>query len=361
MATATTIERRATAPRVPPLQQPAERVEARLAAFLREHDDRWQREDPGLGTLHGLLRDFLLGGGKRLRPAFCHWGFVGAGGDPDDDAVVAAGAALELLHAFALLHDDVMDGSTSRRGSPTVHVTLAARHAASGWAGESRRFGDGQAVLVGDLAFAYADLLLEGLPRALRAVWQELRVELTMGQYLDLAGAARRDRDPVRARRVARFKSGLYTVERPLHLGAALAGRLEELAATYSAYGGPVGEAFQLRDDLLGVFGDAEVTGKPVGDDLREGKPTLLLALASEACPVPARPLLDRVGCPDLDADEIDDLRTLFDTCGARRTVETAIERRVERALAVLDVATIAEDARDALRDLAFLAAWREA
>jgi geranylgeranyl diphosphate synthase type I len=361
MPTATTVKIPAKRPHTPVLEQPARRVEARLAAFLREHGDCWGREDPGLGTLHGLLRDFLLAGGKRMRPAFCHWGFVGAGGDPEDGDVVGVGAALELLHAFALLHDDVMDGSTSRRGRPTVHVTLAERHAACRWAGESRRYGEGQAVLVGDLAFAYADVLVQDLPRALRAVWQDLRVELTMGQYLDLAGAARRDRDPVRARRVARFKSGLYTVERPLHLGAALAGGLEELAATYSAYGGPVGEAFQLRDDLLGVFGDAGQTGKPVGEDLREGKPTLLLALATEACPAPARTLLDRVGSPDLGADEIDDLRTLFDTCGARRTVETAIERRVERALAVLDIAPIADDACDALRDLALLAAWREA
>jgi len=361
MHTATTLDSPAKSPLGPVLEQPARRVEARLAAFLREHDDRWGREDPGLGGLHGLLRDFVLCGGKRMRPAFCHWGFLGAGGDPGDDDIVDVGAALELLHAFALLHDDVMDGSASRRGRPTVHVTLTARHASSGWAGESRRFGEGQAVLVGDLAFAYADLLLQDLPPTVRAVWQELRVELTMGQYLDLAGAARRDRDPVRARRVARFKSGLYTVERPLHLGAALAGRLEELAGTYSAYGGPVGEAFQLRDDLLGVFGEAGQIGKPVGEDLREGKPTLLLAVATEACPAPARTLLARVGSPDLSADEIDDLRTLFDACGARRTVETAIERRVERASAVLDVAPLPDDASDALRELAFLAAWRAA
>lgn len=351
------------APECPPSRalQPARRVDARLAEFLRECTEHWEREDVGLRTLHDVLREFVLSGGKRLRPAFCYWGHVGAGGEPDDGDAAAAGAALELLHAFALLHDDVMDGSATRRGRPAAHVALAAQHASRDWAGESRRFGEGLAVLIGDLAFAYADLLLHDVAPAARAVWADLRVELTMGQYLDLTGAARRDRDPVRARRVARFKSGLYTVERPLQLGAALAGRLPQLASAYSAYGAPVGEAFQLRDDLLGVFGDATATGKPVGDDLREGKPTLLLALAAQRCPMSARPLLGRVGRADLRDDEIDELRTVFEDCGARRAVESAIARRVERALVALRTAPIVDDARDALHDLALAAAWREA
>ncbi|HZR13143.1 MAG TPA: polyprenyl synthetase family protein [Acidimicrobiia bacterium] len=342
------------------LEGPARRVEAHLAVFLRGRTEHWEREDFGLRALHDVLRDFVLTGGKRLRPAFCHWGHVGAGGDPDDPDAVTAGAGFELLHAFALLHDDVMDGSASRRGRPAAHVALAVEHAQCGWNGESRRFGEGLAVLLGDLAFAYADVLVRDLDPAARAVWTDLRVELTMGQYLDVTGAARRDRDLVRARRVARFKSGLYTVERPLHLGAALAGRLDDLAPTYTAYGRPLGEAFQLRDDLLGVFGDTATTGKPVGDDLREGKPTLLLALATRRCPVGGRPLLARVGRDDLRDDEIDDLRTLFEDCGARGAVEVAIERRVERALGVLRAAPIVDEARDALHELALAAAWRE-
>jgi geranylgeranyl diphosphate synthase type I len=351
------------APRCPSgtvLEVPARRVHARLAVFLRERTEHWQHHDAALGALHDTLREFVLGGGKRLRPAFCHWGLVGAGGDPDDPDAAAVGAALELLHGFALLHDDVMDGSVSRRGRPAVHVTLAAEHAARGWAGESRRFGEGLAVLVGDLAFAYADVLLRDVAPAARAVWADLRVELTMGQYLDVTGAALGDRAPAHARRIARFKSGLYTVERPLHLGAALAGRLTALAPAYSAYGAPLGEAFQLRDDLLGVYGDPATTGKPVGEDLREGKPTLLLALATQQCPSTAGALLERVGSADLRADEIDDLRTLFEACGARRSVETAIERSVEQAIDALRTVPIVDEARQALRDLAVVAAWRD-
>src|SRR5207248_344040 len=199
------------------------------------------------------LRDLVLAGGKRLRPAFCHWGFVGAGGAPDDPMVVDAGAALELLHTFALVHDDVMDGSGRRRGMATVHRAFEDRHAAAGWSGE------GVAILVGDLAFVYADILLAAAPAPAGQVFSELRLEVNIGQYLDLLGTARRDATPELAERICQYKSGKYTIERPLHLGAALAGRLDDLAPAYTAYGMPLGEAFQLRDDLLGAFGDSSL------------------------------------------------------------------------------------------------------
>ena len=174
-----------------------------------------------------------------------------------------------------------MDGSTLRRGRPAVHAAFETRHDAIGGRGERRRFGEGAAILIGDFAFVYADILFAGAPDAARAVFDELRLELCVGQFLDLVGTAGGSADPEQAARIERYKSGKYTVERPLHLGAALAGRLDELAAPLSAVGLPLGEAFQLRDDLLGVFGDPAVTGKPVGDDLREGKLTPLVAAAA--------------------------------------------------------------------------------
>jgi len=256
-------------------------VDDRLERLFAAEHARWGGVDPDLQPPLSALARFCRDGGKRLRPAFCYWTFVGAGGDPGHGRLADVCAALELLHAFALIHDDVMDGSTMRRNHETVHVRFADVHRAGGWRGEARRFGEGVAVLLGDLAFVYADQLMERIPADAAAVYTELRLELTMGQYLDLLGAARGEVDETVARRIASYKSAKYTVERPLHLGAALAGRLDDLAAPLSAVGLPLGEAFQLRDDLLGVFGEQAVTGKPVGDDLREGKPTPLLALAT--------------------------------------------------------------------------------
>ncbi|HEV7685429.1 MAG TPA: polyprenyl synthetase family protein [Acidimicrobiia bacterium] len=346
---------------VPPsLSAVAPAVEARIDALLEAEAARWGLVDPALLPPLEALRRFVLDGGKRLRPAFCHWAFVGAGGDPASRAVVDAGAALELLHAFALLHDDVMDGSRLRRGRTTVHVDFAARHGAAGWRGEARRFGEGVAILVGDLAFVYADLLMVGAPLAATGIFNELRVELNIGQALDLIGTAEARRDQPMARRIACYKSGKYTVERPLHLGAALAGRLDDLAEPLSAYGLPLGEAFQMRDDILGTFGDPAVTGKPVGEDLREGKPTPLLAIATARAGAAGRPLLDRVGCPDLGDEEVAAIQTLLVETGAREETEHLVDQLAAEAVAALDKAALTADAHAALTELAVFVAHRD-
>lgn len=334
-------------------------VEACLHHLFDAERAAWADADPELAAVPALLGDFVLGGGKRLRPAFCHWGFIGAGGPVGARSTVEVGAALELLHAFALLHDDVMDGSAQRRGRPALHRLLEDRHLAERWRGEARRFGEGVSVLVGDLALVYADRLAARHHDAVTAVWDRLKVELTMGQYLDVTGSANGARDPARATRVAALKSGRYTVERPLHLGAALAGRLEDLEVPYSAFGGPLGEAFQLRDDVLGVFGDEAVLGKPVGDDLREGKPTLLLAVATERIGTD-HPLLARIGEADLTAGEVGELRDLFAGSGAVAEVEAAIDARLEQALTALAAAPITAEARDALTEIAVYVARRD-
>jgi geranylgeranyl diphosphate synthase, type I len=207
----------------PSLRGIAQRVDERLNALLADEEQRWGAMSQDLIRPITEIRRLVMAGGKRLRPAFCHWGFVGAGGDPTDPRIVDAGAAFELMHAFALFHDDVMDDAASRRGAPTTHTVFAHDHAVAGWAGESRRFGEGVAILVGDLAFVYADLLLESAPPAAWRIWNELRVELNIGQFLDVAGSVQRVRDVVSAERICRYKSGKYTIERPLHLGAAIA------------------------------------------------------------------------------------------------------------------------------------------
>jgi geranylgeranyl diphosphate synthase type I len=339
----------------------AARVEARLRTVLGAETARWAAFDEDLRAPLEQIGRLVLGGGKRLRPSFCHWGFVGAGGHPDDQRIIDAGAALELMHAFALFHDDVMDDAVSRRGTPTTHTVFAGAHAASGWAGESRRFGEGVAILVGDLAFVMADALLLEAPRDAWDIWNELRTELNIGQLLDILGSVRGDRRLEKAERICRYKSGKYTVERPLHLGAVLAApdRAAELLPALSAYGLPLGDAFQMRDDVMGAFGDEAVTGKPVGGDLREGKPTPLLARAVAAATPAQRSVLDRVGAADLGDDDIAEIQQVIIDTGALAALEAQIAALTERAVAAIEEAPITEPSQFELIALAHYVSWR--
>ena len=338
----------------------ATRVEARVADLLDAESARWAAVDPGVQAPLDAVHALVKAGGKRLRPAFCHWGFVAGGGDPADPRVVDAGAAFELLQAFALIHDDVMDGSAVRRGAPALHRHFADRHQEATWSGESRRFGEGVAILAGDLALVYADLLLPTGSAELAALWHELRIELNVGQYLDLAGTATGGVGREGARLIARLKSGRYTIERPLQLGALLADD-PATAAALSAYGAPLGEAFQLRDDVLGVYGLEERTGKPVGDDLREGKPTLLLAVATERATDADRALLARVGDPELDPATVAELQALFVATGALDVVEAEIARLAAEAVTSLPTLALPDHADLALRDLVDFVVARDA
>lgn len=331
------------------------RVDDRLRRLLTHERERWVQVDADLAEPFGEIERLVLAGGKRLRPAFCHWGFVGAGGDADDPRVIGAGAALELLHAFALFHDDVMDASPTRRGEPTTHVKAAEQHEREGWDGEARRFGDGVAILVGDLAYVFADQQLDGAPPAAWAMWHELRLELNAGQYLDILGSVRRERRLAKAERICRYKSGKYTIERPLHLGALLAApeRERELIGRLSRYGLPLGDAFQMRDDVMGAFGDSAATGKPVGDDLREGKPTPLLAMAHERATPAQLGVLDRVGAPDLSDDEVAAIQQVIVESGALAALEERIVALRSEAVGALDSIPVTPLAREELAALA--------
>ncbi|MGY2067339.1 polyprenyl synthetase family protein [Blastococcus sp. SYSU DS0619] len=312
-------------------------------------------------------------GGKKLRPSFAYWGWRGARGQgpgtaEDDDAVLRAVAALEFVHASALVHDDVMDAAGTRRGRPTTHIGFADRHTSHGFSGDQELFGVGAAILVGDLALVWSDEMLRcsgiseaALGRA-RAVWDTMRTEVTAGQYLDLLRAAGGLPGPDGALTVARYKSAGYTVQRPLQLGAAIAGAGPAVVEAFAAIGLPLGEAFQLRDDLLGVFGDPEVTGKSADDDLREGKQTLLVALAEEVADDAGRRLLrELLGNPDAGAEEFEALRALLVSTGARDRVEQRITVSTARARDAISEAPIADDARAALDALAVAATTRTA
>jgi geranylgeranyl diphosphate synthase, type I len=279
----------------------------------------------------------LLKGGKRLRAAFLYWGYR-AGGGPDNDAVLRAATAMEFFQAAALLHDDVMDDSDTRRGMPSAHRRLADEHAAAGWAGSGDRFGLAGAILAGNLCLIWSEELFatSGLPvselaRA-RPVFDRMRTQLMGGQFLDVLESARgwdeltTEAQIARARRVIRYKSAKYTIEHPLLIGASAAGVSAHDLEALSTYGLDLGEAFQLRDDLLGVFGDPAQTGKPAGDDLREGKRTVLVALALEHAGPSSVTLFDKLlGVPDLSEAGVDELRAAITDSGAPDSVEEMI------------------------------------
>jgi geranylgeranyl diphosphate synthase type I len=330
-------------------------VQDRLREVLEPEESRWSAFDDDLAEPVREIGRLVLVGGKRLRPAFCHWGYVGAGGDPDDAMVVNAGAAFELMHAFALFHDDVMDDAASRRGEPTTHTVFAQYHRENAWAGEARRFGEGMAILVGDLAFVYADQLMAGASAPAWAIWNELRIELNVGQLLDIMGSVRNERRRHKAERICRYKSGKYTIERPLHLGAVLAApdRADVLLPALSAYGLPLGDAFQMRDDVMGAFGDATETGKPVGGDLREGKPTPLMARAMEAATAGQAEVLSLVGSVHLTDDDVARVQQAITDTGALADLEATITALTAEAVAAIERAPIAEEARQELVTLA--------
>ena len=345
------------------------RIQRIVDAVLADGEATLATISADLEPMSETLREFLSGG-KRLRPAFCYWGWRGAGGDADsplDDAAMQAAASLEFLQACALIHDDVMDGSETRRGLPAVHHRFANLHRGEEWRGSPEAFGVGAAILVGDLCLAWADQVLmnadfpkEALRRA-QPIYELMRTELMAGQYLDLQEQARGGGSIDRARTVVRYKSAKYTIERPLHIGAALAGAPEELFSVYSAYGLPLGEAFQLRDDILGVFGDPGETGKPAGDDLREGKRTILIAMTVDrATPAQQSEIRQHLGDPALEPAGIELMREIITETGALAQTEALIEQQFGQALAALESPTLDDEARAILRSLADAAAHRK-
>jgi isopentenyl-diphosphate delta-isomerase type 1 len=338
-------------------------IGAPVAAVLRTHlarnSDVLRRIDPRLGDVAAAIDGLVAAGGKRLRPAFVYWGHR-ATGAAHDDQIWPAAAAVELLHTFALLHDDVMDRSPSRRGMPAAHRAFADLHRAAGRGGDSEWFGVSAAVLAGDLAFVCADELLDGLDvdeitaRRVRRVFTELRREVMAGQYLDLHASDDPTVDEQTARRVALLKSARYTVTRPLQLGSALAPveLADQVERPLREFGDALGLAFQLRDDVLGLYGDPGVTGKSTLDDLRGGKRTLPVLRALRLADAAQRSVLTRcLGDPALDEEGAAAVREIVSCTGALASVEVLIA--AEHARAVRALAAIPEPARSALAGLA--------
>jgi geranylgeranyl diphosphate synthase type I len=357
---------------VPESKRLVDLVQSRINEYLMSRDPILTLISSDLTPLMDFSRQFLSGG-KRFRAQFCYWGAQSvlasdSGPQPAlESAVVSAASALEIFHAAALVHDDIIDNSDTRRDAPSAHKLFETLHEGAGWSGDHDSFGRASAILLGDLLLGWSDELLdEGLyevpdrPAARRArlEFNHMRTEVTAGQYLDIleerAWLAQPEAQLLdRALRVIVYKSAKYSVQAPLVIGAALAGASPAQLDSLRAFGLPLGMAYQLRDDLLGVFGDASLTGKPSGDDLTEGKRTVLIALTRERLDETSRASLDaQLGDPSLDAPQIRALQQLITASGAVDRVETLIESQVAEALAALHTAPISALAQQKLLDL---------
>jgi geranylgeranyl diphosphate synthase, type I len=343
---------------------------------LREYMSARRRDAAYIGAdfsvLTGALEEFVLSGGKRLRPAFAYWGWRAVTDDPDplNPEMLRLFAALELLHACALVHDDVIDESATRRGLPTVHMRFADAHRGSSWLGSARQFGVSAAILLGDLALVWADDIVataelsRDARRRLQQVWADIRTEVLAGQYLDIVAEASGAASIASAMTVNTYKTASYTVSRPLQMGVAAAADRPDVLVAFHEFGTNLGVAFQLRDDVLGVFGDPAVTGKPSGDDLRSGKRTVLLAEAAELAqqrdPAAAELLRTSIGT-ELSEDQVRELCEVIITVGALSAVESRIDTLTRRAVDMLGAAPIADQAKVGLLELARLASNRSA
>ena len=346
-------------------------VEEELSIFLNRESAYLNSISSDLSPVSAALTSFLLDSGKRLRPLFAYAGFAAAGG-AIEKSTTRAMAALELLQACALIHDDLMDGSDTRRGKPSIHRHFESIHMQDQLDGFAPQYGLSAAVLLGDLALVWSDQMINsaGLSTEQYArmipLYNEMRVELMAGQFLDIHEQTQKDTSTDRSLKIARYKSGKYTIERPLHIGAVI-GKPDKsdhsaLLDALSRYGLPLGEAFQLRDDMLGIFGDPEVTGKPAGDDLREGKRTVLIAMTLEALDETGRAeLLAYLGQPDISLAKIEELRALITSSGAVEKVENLIEKLTNDSLAAIKDPSIHPSSREFLTYIALSAVKRSA
>lgn len=361
------------AARTPSAAELATAVTAELQAVLARRRAEAAYIGDDYNRLIGVLEDFVLRGGKRLRPAFAYWGYRAVTPGPDDpvgDDMLRLFSALELLHACALVHDDVIDDSDTRRGMPTAHVHFADLHRRGGWHGSADQFGRSAAILLGDLSLVWADDVVAEADldpqarRRVRRVWSDIRTEVLGGQYLDIVAESSGAESIESAMNVNTYKTASYTVSRPLQLGAAAAADRPDVHRAFYDLGTDIGVAFQLRDDVLGVFGDPAVTGKPSGDDLRSGKRTVLLAEAVQRAERTdlraAQQLRAGIGANLTDAD-VRELCTVIADVGALAAVEERIETLTRRALETLRTAQINAPARAGLTELAGLAANRSA
>ncbi|MFB9904914.1 polyprenyl synthetase family protein [Allokutzneria oryzae] len=334
------------------------RIDAALAASMdqfRQVTGQSARETTDLVTAAARLTE---AGGKRIRPQLFYWGFR-AGGEPDSDGVIELAVAIELFHVFALVHDDLMDRADTRRGVPTAHKQLATLHRERAWDGDADHFGLSAGILLGDALMVWADRVVNANPlpedrrERFRLAYDDMRLELISGQYLDIVSGHSGDSSMSAALRLARLKSGNYSISHPLRLGAIAGGVGQDTIRAFEEFGAALGEAFQMHDDVLGVFGSAAEVGKPVGEDIRQGKRTTLIAATlARATRASTDRLLELAGDPGLSESDVDEARRIIESSGALEEVRAMLRERVRAARRTLASMTLDQRVRQALHDL---------
>lgn len=331
--------------------EPTSLTDARLRRLLATERHRWLAVHPSLVEVLDALAALVEAGGKRIRPAFCYWGAIGAGGPVDPALLTDVCSAIELIHVFGLVHDDIMDEADERRGVPAVHRRLGDAFASSLSPEARRRVGENLGILAGDLALTLSDGLLDRTPTDVRRLIGDLKSEMCLGQALDISFSARPTWDVTQATTIATYKSAKYSIERPLQVGASLGGGSPELLEQLGEFGVSLGLAFQLHDDLLDLFGDPAVTGKPAARDFAEGKMTPLACLAHAECP--DDPIWERFGTGSIEAVDVAEFRRLVVDSRARDVMRSLADDLSRRALEVLDELPLAAPATEHLRAMA--------
>ncbi len=348
-------------------------IQRELDSFLAARAEEFESISPDLSPITEFSTE-LVRGGKRFRALFCFWSWQGQLHETSSEtsdpftSMVKICAALELFHAAALVHDDLIDQSDTRRGSPAMHKRFEKLHRDSNWSGDSARFGSASSILVGDLMLAWSSELFgtalidapsRDVEAACRDEFARMRVEVMAGQYLDVleenSAIGREVSEAVaRANRVMLYKTAKYSIEAPLLIGAAFAGASLAQRRALSSFAIPLGLAFQLRDDILGVFGDPNLTGKPAGDDLREGKRTVLIALTRQSLSQSDASRFDSMLADGaLSSTEIEELQVSIRNSGALQQTERMIEELGNECLVALESLEIRHEAKTELRRLA--------
>ncbi len=314
----------------------------RLEAYFEVKKKEAAVISPEYTDLVQYLSEYILAGGKRIRPFLAYMGYKVSGGN-NNEKIMRLGMALEIFHSFALIHDDIIDFSNLRRNKPTFHIMLQEWHQSKNWRGSSSDFGLGLAVLAGDILSTWSNELVFNLNnRRVFKLYQEMKNEIMIGQAEDIfLSEVKNISDKDRIVSVMMRKTSDYTAQKPLILGATLAGARNSQQEFYKNLSVPLGLAFQLKDDVLGMFGKRREIGKPTDSDIKEGKITLLIYYALKSGKISRDYLLKLLGNKKVTREQIVEFKNIIKRSGALQRVDSEIDKYIGKAKRVVRLSKI--------------------